>query len=156
MVDRSLDSAAAPVSEERGLDLTAAFIGPLAAAARGLWVLFSATAFIELVGLALLLRAVWPQVADAEPRGSLWGGVVLVLLARIAIAFAARPLSDIALRQRSIAALDTASSPGPIALAAPLSPSSMLSRSTVSSRRHRFPGSSNSRLPRHWRPPSPA
>ena len=45
MVDHSLDSAAAPATEERGFDMTAALIGPLTAAARGLWVLFSISAF---------------------------------------------------------------------------------------------------------------
>lgn len=106
MVDQSLDSAAAPATEERGFDMTAALIGPLAAAARGLWVLFSISAFIELVGLVLLLRALVPPASDAEPRGSLWGGIMLVLLARILVGFALRPLSDIALRQRSLAAVD--------------------------------------------------
>ena len=120
MVDHSLDSAPAQASEERGFDLTAALIGPLAAAARGLWVLFSISAFLELVGLVLLLRALWPQALDAEPRGSLWGGIILVLLARLAIGFALRPLSDIALRQRSIAAADKAvSSVSNLALALP-------------------------------------
>ena len=121
MVDRSLDSTAAPASEERGFDLTASLIGPLAAAARGLWVMFSISAFLELVGLILLLRAVWPQAADAEPRGSLWGGIVLVLLARMIVGFALRPLSDIAMRQRSLAAVANSVPPtSNLAIAAPL------------------------------------
>ena len=120
MVDHSLDSATRQAAEERGFDLTAALIGPLAAAARGLWVLFSISAFLELVGLVLLLRAVI-SAGDGEPRGSLWGGIVLVLLARILVGFAIRPLSDIAIRQRSLAAADKIVSPASnLTIAAPL------------------------------------
>lgn len=120
MVDRSLDNAPAQVSEDRGFDLTAALIGPLAAAGRGLWVLFSISAFLELVGLVLLLRAVVSAGGD-EPQGSLWGGIVLVLLARLMIGLAIRPLSDIALRQRSLAAEDKVVSPrSNLTIAAPL------------------------------------
>lgn len=110
MVDHSLDSAPAQASDERGFDLTAALIGPLSAAARGLWVLFSISAFLELVGLVLLLRAVVSAGGD-EPQGSLWGGIVLVLLARLIVGFALRPLSDIAQRQRSLATADNVASP---------------------------------------------
>jgi glycine betaine/proline transport system permease protein len=120
MVDRSLDNAPAQVSEERGFDMMAALIGPLAAAARGLWVLFSISAFFELVGLVLLLRAL-VSAGDDEPLGSLWGGIVLVLLARLMVGFAVRPLSDIASRQRSLAAADKVASPASnLTIAAPL------------------------------------
>jgi len=110
MVDRSLDTTLANEKHERGFDIAAAAIGPLAAAARGLWVLFAVTAFLELVGLVLLGRAFWPVAADAPPRGSLWGGLTLILLARLAIGSAIRPLSDIAARQRSLAVAHQVSS----------------------------------------------
>jgi glycine betaine/proline transport system permease protein len=120
MVDHSLDSAPEQVSEERGFDLTAALVGPLAAAARGLWVLFSIGSFLELVGLILFLRALVSMGSD-DLQGSLWGGIALVLLARLIIGFAIRPLGDIASRQRSLAAADKVASPSSnLTIAAPL------------------------------------
>jgi len=111
MVDRSLDTTLAAEKDERGFDTSAAAVGPLAAAGRGLWVLFAITAFVELVGLSLLGRALWPEAPDAAPRGSLWGGLILIVLAHAAIGCAIRPLSAIAARQRSMAVAHQATSP---------------------------------------------
>jgi glycine betaine/proline transport system permease protein len=121
MVDQSLESNAQPTTHERGFDASAAAIGPLAAAARGLWVLFAISAFLELVGLILAGRALLPVTPDYEPRGSLWGGIILIALAHILVGTALRPLSDMANRQRSLAETDQARSPNTnLAVAAPL------------------------------------
>ena len=95
MVDHSLEGSVQTTPHERGFDASAAAIGPLAAAARGLWVLFAISAFLELVGLILAGRALIPAAPDAEPRGSLWAGIILIVLARILVGVALRPLTDI-------------------------------------------------------------
>lgn len=85
-------------------DLLAALIGPLAAGARGFWTLYGASAFLELTGLVVMGRSLWPVPEGEDPRGSLWGGIVLVLLARAGLGLLLPPLREAVARRRSLGA----------------------------------------------------
>src|SRR5262245_66404399 len=68
----------------------AALIGPLWAARNGLWITFFWIAVVELVGLVRIATGLWPvSVEDGQSStGAVVGGLVVVVLARVALGFA--------------------------------------------------------------------
>ena len=54
------------------------------AAADGLWLMFAISAFLDLVGLVLIGRALWPLPAGEDLRGSMTGGLILLAISHLA------------------------------------------------------------------------
>ena len=122
MVDRSLDSARDQASEERGFDADGRARSARLPPRRAGFGCCSRSALFSNLSALFCCCALWPSAGDAEPRGSLWGGIVLILLARLMVGICAAARSAISrLRQRSLAAADKAVSPtSNLAIAAPL------------------------------------
>ena len=68
----------------------AALIGPLWAARAGLWITFFWIAVIELVGLVWFATGLWPVAAEEghTSTSAVVGGLLVVVLARLALGFA--------------------------------------------------------------------
>ena len=106
MVDRLLEggvgeSASAPRRTGLAFDLLTALVGPLAVAAKGQWTLFGLASFGELTALVLIAEALW-VLPDSDPRGSLWGGIVLLVLTRLGLGLLMRPAEEAAARRRAL------------------------------------------------------
>ena len=109
-----------PEAERLRFDLTDFVLGPIAAAADGLWVLFAMTAFLDLVGLVQIGRALWPLPAGEDPRGSIIGGLILIAIAHLLSAVLIPALAARASRRIGAAEAGIWSPARRLALAAPL------------------------------------
>jgi len=96
----ALPAADRPLAAPRpGFSIAAALAGPLWPARHGLWLLFAATLFGEVVALVLIGQGLLPQ-EDADTRGALALGASLFLLVRLSLGGGADWARELAARRR--------------------------------------------------------